>query len=115
MNGINNVEFVRMSSEEFSEALKGDVEKRRLQNIDLTSYDFGTVLVDPPRAGLDALTLNVVSQYQRILYISCNPDTLIQNINDLSDKFTVTKAALFDQFPYTHHIEAGVLLERKTG
>ena len=52
-----------MSSEEFSEALKGDVEKRRLQNIDLTSYDFGTVLVDPPRAGLDALTLNVVSQY----------------------------------------------------
>ena len=113
MNKVDNVAFVRMSSEEFSEALKGDVEKRRLQDIDLTSYDFGTVLVDPPRAGLDDLTLNVVSEYQRILYISCNPETLIQNIEALSDKFDVTKAALFDQFPYTHHIEAGVLLERK--
>ncbi|MGS9064307.1 tRNA (uridine(54)-C5)-methyltransferase TrmA, partial [Salmonella enterica subsp. enterica serovar Infantis] len=44
------------------------------------------------------------------LYISCNPETLCKNLEKLSQTHTVTRLALFDQFPYTHHMECVVLL-----
>ena len=47
-----------------------------------------------------------------IIYISCNPDTLQDNLKTLSTTHKVTKFAMFDQFPYTHHVESGVLLEK---
>ena len=76
--------------------------------------DFQTVLVDPPRAGLDSETLQMVSAYSRIIYISCNPETLIENLDYLTKTHDVTAAAMFDQFPYTDHVETGVVLEVKT-
>ncbi|MFN3581688.1 MAG: tRNA (uridine(54)-C5)-methyltransferase TrmA [Pseudomonas sp.] len=112
MNQVENVTLVRLASEEVTQALTGVREFRRLQGIDLSGYDFGTVFVDPPRAGLDPATLELVRGYQRILYISCNPDTLANNLADLSSTHRITRCALFDQFPYTHHMESGVLLER---
>lgn len=51
--------------------------------------------------------------YQRILYISCNPETLAENLAALHSTHRITRCALFDQFPYTHHMESGVLLERR--
>jgi tRNA (uracil-5-)-methyltransferase len=113
MNGVENVTLVRLASEEVTEALTGVREFRRLQGIDLSAFRFGTVFVDPPRAGLDPATLELVRRYPRILYISCNPETLAANIADLSSTHRVTRCALFDQFPYTHHMESGVLLERR--
>jgi tRNA (uracil-5-)-methyltransferase len=104
---------VRLASEEVTQALTGVREFRRLQGIDLQSFDFGTVFVDPPRAGLDPATLELVRGYQRILYISCNPETLAANLQDLNSTHRITRCALFDQFPYTHHMESGVLLERR--
>ena len=47
------------------------------------------------------------------LYISCNPETLAQNIAQLHDTHRIERCALFDQFPYTHHMESGVLLVRR--
>ena len=55
----------------------------------------------------------MVQGYERIMYISCNPDTLKENLDILSETHNITRFALFDQFPYTHHMEAGVFLERK--
>ncbi|WP_428773648.1 tRNA (uridine(54)-C5)-methyltransferase TrmA [Vibrio sp.] len=114
-NQIDNVQIIRMSAEEFTEAMEGKREFRRLKqaNIDLSSYNCNTIFVDPPRAGMDDDTCKMVQGYQRILYISCNPDTLKHNLAMLSETHKVTRFALFDQFPYTHHMEAGVLLERK--
>ncbi|MFV4845864.1 hypothetical protein ACNJKD_05575 [Edwardsiella tarda] len=85
----------------------------RLQGIDLHSYACNTIFVDPPRSGLDAETLNMVQGYPQILYISCNPETLCANLQTLSQSHRMTRLALFDQFPYTHHMECGVLLERR--
>lgn len=113
LNNIDNVTVVRMSAEDFSQALQGELESRRIRDAQLDRFNCQTVLVDPPRAGLDELALDLVRQYPRIVYISCNPDTLIDNIKSLSDEFTVTAAAIFDQFPYTDHIESGVILERR--
>ena len=112
-NQIENIELVRLSAEELTQALNQVREFRRLAKIDLDSYQFGTVFVDPPRAGMDQDTCELVRRFPRILYISCNPETLAENIRQLSDTHKITQTALFDQFPWTDHIESGVLLERK--
>lgn len=109
-NQIDNLIIARLSSEEFVQALQGERTFTRLKDVDLNSYDFRTVLVDPPRAGLDDESVRQVSQYQNIIYISCNPDTLFENLKELSRTHKVERLALFDQFPYTHHIEVGVFL-----
>ncbi|XWY21059.1 tRNA (uridine(54)-C5)-methyltransferase TrmA [Bisgaard Taxon 45] len=112
-NGIENVQIIRMSAEEFTQAMNGVREFHRLKDIDLHAYECNTIFVDPPRAGLDVDTLNLVQQYDRILYISCNPHTLCDNLHTLCQTHRIEKAALFDQFPYTEHMEAGVWLIRK--
>lgn len=112
-NTVDNVELVRLSAEELTQALNGVRAFRRLQGIDLASYQFGTVFVDPPRAGMDPDTCELTRRFDNILYISCNPDTLAVNLEQLSSTHRIARCALFDQFPYTHHMEAGVLLTRR--
>lgn len=112
-NGVDNVTLVRLSAEELTQALNQVRPFRRLAGIDLKSYDFGSVFVDPPRAGMDPDTCELTRRFERILYISCNPETLAANIAQLDDTHKVTRCALFDQFPYTQHMESGVLLERR--
>lgn len=113
VNDIHNIAFARMSAEEVSEAIAGVRPFRRLQHVDLADYDFSTVFVDPPRAGLDEKTLSMVQGFDNILYISCNPHTLVDNLQTLSKTHVINRAALFDQFPYTDHMECGVYLQRK--
>lgn len=113
INDINNVFIARMSSEEFAEFYKTGKSKKRLEGAQLENLDISTILVDPPRAGLDNGTLELIRDYERILYISCNPETLIDNVRALSSSHMIKDLALFDQFPYTHHIETGIILERR--
>jgi tRNA (uracil-5-)-methyltransferase len=101
-----------MSSEEFSQAMNGDRKFRRLENFDLTAYNYDTVLVDPPRAGLDKDSVELVRRFNKIIYISCNPNTLKDNLTNLISTHKIVKFALFDQFPYTDHVETGVILEK---
>ncbi len=112
-NEIGNTALVRMSSDEISAALGEGVAFQRLKEIDLASYRFSTLLVDPPRAGLDPTTLALARDFDNILYISCNPDTLRDNVAALAETHEITAAAAFDQFPYTHHLECGLLLRRR--
>lgn len=113
VNNINNIDIVRMSSEDFSQAMNGERQFRRLEGFDLTAYKYDTVLVDPPRAGLDPDSTELVSLFTNIVYISCNPHTLHSNLTELIKTHKIEKFALFDQFPYTDHIECGVLLTKK--
>ncbi len=112
LNSIENIEFVRMDASDTAKALEGVREFRRLKDIDIKKYQFDTVLVDPPRAGLDSITRELIQKFKNIIYISCNPLTLARDLEELSKTHKVIKAALFDQFPYTKHIESGVYLER---
>lgn len=112
-NNVNNLQIIRMSAEEFTQAMNGVRDFNRLKGIDLTTYECNTIFVDPPRAGLDPDTVKLVQGYDRILYISCNPHTLCDNLQELSKTHCIEKAALFDQFPYTEHMESGVWLIRK--
>jgi len=112
-NHIDNVQIIRMSAEEFTQAMNGVREFNRLQGIDLKGYQCETIFVDPPRSGLDSETEKMVQAYPRILYISCNPETLCKNLETLGQTHNVERLALFDQFPYTHHMECGVWLTKK--
>lgn len=113
INGIENIHFIRMSSEEFSQALSGERAFRRLEGIDLGAMELKTLFVDPPRCGLDPATLEIAKGFENIIYISCNPNTLLRDIKELKRSgFSIEKLAFFDQFPYTEHLEAGVLLRR---
>lgn len=112
-NDINNVTIVRLSSEEMTQALAGIRAFRRLAEVDLASFDFGTILVDPPRAGLDSATLALVEKFDQVVYISCNPETLLDNLQQLKQTHELKRLALFDQFPYTHHAECGVVLHKR--
>jgi tRNA (uracil-5-)-methyltransferase len=111
-NQIDNVTVARLSSEELTQALNREREFRRLAEVDLDSYNFSTIFVDPPRAGLDAGTEKLVTEFDNILYISCNPDSLIQNLKSITQTHKIQKIALFDQFPWTEHVESGVFLKR---
>ncbi|UDM06229.1 tRNA (uridine(54)-C5)-methyltransferase TrmA [Halomonas sp. NyZ770] len=113
-NGINNAHVARMSAEEFALALKGEKAGRRVAEMGLDDYRFTTVLVDPPRAGLDEQSCEQLSEYAQIVYISCNPVTLADNLAQLTKTHQIERFALFDQFPFTHHCECGVLLTRRS-
>merc|ERR1712048_325592 len=71
-----------------------------------------TILVDPPREGLDDLTCKLLARFNHIVYISCNPETLARDVSALSTTHTVAHLAVFDQFPYTEHLEMGLVLQR---
>ena len=118
-NEKTNVKVARMSSEEFELAMSttSGREFRRLaeKSIDVRKdFDFGTVFVDPPRAGLDPATCKLLTSFDNIIYISCNPETLARDIDIIlkTGMFSVQRLAAFDQFPYTEHLEGGVFLTK---
>lgn len=111
-NNIENVRIERIAAEDFSKALN-ESNSEEASKFNLQEYDFSTVLVDPPRAGLDNDTLEQVQNYARIIYISCNPETLADNLKTLTLTHAIERLAFFDQFPYTHHAECGVYLVRR--
>ncbi len=111
-NAIDNVAYARLSAEEVTAALDNVRPFRRLAHVDLGQYDFSTVFVDPPRAGVDSETLGLLQRFDNILYVSCNPVTLSENLAQLRTTHKVTALAAFDQFPFTDHLESAALLTR---
>jgi len=114
LNGVENIAFVRMSAQEFVQALDGVREFRRMREIAIDTYELDTLFVDPPRSGMDENTCHFASRFNTILYISCNPQTLRIDLERLGGAYNVVSMALFDQFPYTDHLEMGLLLKRSS-
>ncbi len=114
-NGIANIQMIRLAAEEVTQAMNREREFRRLADLPkpLNEYDLRTVFVDPPRAGLDDATVAMVADFDTIIYISCNPHTLAANLEALDATHEVTHSAMFYQFPYTDHMECGVILRRR--
>jgi len=112
-NGVSNVFVARMRSEEFTEGWKKGTEYKRLEGSGLKECTFKTLLVDPPRAGLDPETQKLMKEFDHVLYISCNPDTLKRDYSTAADVFEIERFAMFDQFPYTHHVECGLYLKKR--
>jgi tRNA (uracil-5-)-methyltransferase len=110
--GIHHVTIAAMNSEQVSGQLSSTGEGTKL-NWQGQDYDFRLVMVDPPRAGLDDVTRILVQRFETIVYVSCNPDTLARDMLAWQETHRLASVAVFDQFPYTHHIEVGVMLVKK--
>ena len=115
LNAITNIKFARLSSQEFAQAYSKERKFRRLEdiNVDISSYDFSSILVDPPRIGLDNETIQFIEHFEQIIYISCNTLSLYENLLSLSKNYNIKHFAFFDQFAYTKHIETIIILEKK--
>ncbi len=114
-NGIRNVQLVRLSAAEVTQAVSAQRIFRRLSGLPkpLDQFNLRTLFVDPPRAGLDEQTVEMASHFSTIIYVSCNPHTLAKNLQALQPTHSVERLAMFDQFPYTTHMECGVVLQRR--
>ena len=112
LNNVNNINFIRMSAEEFVQGLQEVRTFNRLKDVNLKDYNFDTIFMDPPRSGLDDTTRALAKDFEQIIYISCNPETLHRDLNELTKTHEILRFALFDQFAYTNHIESGVILKK---
>lgn len=74
-----------------------------------------TIIVDPPRSGLDKNTINTILKInpKSIIYVSCDPMTLVRDLKILKDKFDIIEITPFDMFPNTKHVECCSLLRLK--
>lgn len=75
-----------------------------------------SIIVDPPRAGLDERTKQFLleSKISKVVYVSCNPQTLARDLKDLTNNghYQIGQIQPIDCFPHTHHIESVTLIER---
>lgn len=74
-----------------------------------------TFVIDPPRSGCSKIVLDIIKDCKpsKIIYISCNPYTLKQNLGYLKDDYEVESFEIFDIFPQTFDIESMVELKIK--
>jgi len=109
LNNLSNIETARLSDDETASALANERSFRRLKNIDLQSYEFSHILVDPPRAGLSDETIKLSRQFKNMAYISCNPETFLRDMIKVDRK--IESIGIFDQFANTQHLEVVALLK----
>lgn len=105
INDIKNAEFICGDAGEAAKALSE------------RGVTPDAVIIDPPRKGADDPLLNTVAKMnpEKIVYVSCDPATLARDCSKLTALgYTVKKAAPFDMFPRTAHVETVVQLVRKT-
>jgi 23S rRNA (uracil-5-)-methyltransferase RumA len=101
LNGLENCEFIA-----------GDV----LKVLDDLVEKPDVIVLDPPRVGVHPKALEKIVNYgvKQIVYISCNPKTLVENLSFMQYYgYQVKTVKAFDNFPNTKHIESVVLLHKE--
>jgi len=75
---------------------------------------FDIIIVDPPRSGLNNQIIEQIIKIkpETIIYVSCDPLTLIRDLKILNQHYNIKHITPFDMFPNTHHIETVTLLEK---
>ena len=104
INKIQNIQFYC-----------GDVEKMLEKVIQKEKMAPNVVFVDPPRKGLDEVTIRNIRKRkpERLIYISCNPATLMRDLKQLEEEYDIRELQPVDMFPFTSHIETVTLLTLK--
>ncbi len=98
-NKIRNVKFLVGDTSRILSQLEG-------------SYEI--LVVDPPRSGLERNCVNAIlgMNFKKIIYVSCNPETLEEDARTLSKKYTLKSVQPVDMFPQTYHIESVAIFEK---
>lgn len=92
-----------------------DFECLDASNLNLSLKDYDTVIVDPPRSGLDKKTLSYLlkEKVNKLIYVSCDLMTLTRDLKELENIYSIKEVTPVDMFPNTYHCESVVILERK--
>lgn len=100
-NGVKTADFMTAKTEELLPVLAA-------QNLEVD-----VVITDPPRSGMhpDALKALKTLNAPYVLYVSCNPKALAEDIRRLGDYYVLTRAECVDLFPHTDHVETVALLK----
>lgn len=71
-------------------------------------------MIDPPRGGLSAEALHAIKEVgaHKLVYVSCNPSTLVRDLKALRDDYVPKEMIPFDFFPQTAHLEVLTVLEK---
>ena len=109
-DAVENAKLNDVKNAEFFCGECGDI----LQKIEKSGLLADVVFMDPARAGADKKFLNALCNLspERIVYISCNPETCARDLNILTKKYRVTKIQPVDMFPMTKHIETIISLSK---
>lgn len=77
--------------------------------------DFDTIIMDPPRSGVDKKVLEKILNEKifKIIYVSCNPTTLARDLKILEKEYNIIDIKLLDMFPNTEHVESFCVLTHK--
>lgn len=104
LNGIKNIEF-----------MAGDVEKVFERMLQENNVIPNVIIVDPPRRGLDNTTIETILKLgvSRVVYVSCNPATMVRDLKLLEEKYEVKEIQPVDMFPFTTHVECVTVLYLK--
>ncbi len=104
MNEINNIEF-----------LSGDTPKVLSKLLEEKQVYPDVVVVDPPRKGIDEDTISSILAVKprKVIYISCNPATMVRDIKLLQESYNIKQIQPVDMFPFTSHIECITVLHLK--
>ncbi len=98
-NKLNNIEFIAMDATKF---------------VNTNEEAFDLLVVDPPRKGLSAQGIQDILKLaaKRMIYVSCNPDTLARDLKLLSSGYSIVEITPVDMFSQTVHVETVVLMSR---
>ena len=93
----------------------GDTEKLLSDLIGKQNIIPDVVVVDPPRKGLDNTTIENIKKIkaERVIYISCNPATLVRDLSKLEEQYDIKEIQPVDMFPFSHHVENIAVLKLK--
>ena len=72
-------------------------------------------MIDPPRKGMDENSIKNILKIspKKLVYISCNPATLVRDLAEFEEKYDVKTIEPVDMFPYSKHVECVSVLELK--
>ena len=99
-NNVDNIEFYCDDAGKFISNYDGDID---------------VLIMDPPRSGSDETFLSTImnKRINKIVYVSCNPETLARDIHFLSSMYEVNYVQPVDMFPMTSHVETVACLRLK--
>ena len=108
LNGITNAKLNQKTNIKF---MLGDVAKL----VDKVNLAFDTVIIDPPRKGLDKKTKEFILKKlpAKIIYVSCEANTLMRDLKELENIYEIIDYKILDMFSYTYHVESFCVLKRK--
>lgn len=103
-NNIENTEFIAGDTEIVLDDLINN--KKIIPDV---------VMVDPPRKGLDNRTIENINKIKpnRVIYISCNPATLIRDLAKFEENYEIKSIQPVDMFPFTSNVECVAVLQLK--